>query len=590
MGFELRLPATVALALASAACTALPPARTGWTIAEMFGAPQEADAYADFLAARYAGMTDDPVAAARFYRRAYDRAPDEPAALERAAFATLVEGEVKAAASLAAGADPAVLAGAPFAQLAMIVDDIQKGRNERALARLTSARLGAINDDASRALTAWLQARTDVDAAIATTTPPAGRRRMDGEYLLVQGMILMSAERDAEAVAKFAAARETGVRSPLGAAEHARALTAQGDFAAAQAVLADYVDRFGSTPEIDAAAAFEADARAGGEREPKRLTTRQGAAAAIYALSAGSVTQSNAELGSLYFSLALHLDPELELARLGLADALREQDRQEAALDVLSKVSPASVYYAGARVEQGWMLQALDRPADALAAADEAAALKPAGAFDRHVRQRLGELYGALKRPDRAEALFSQVVEADSAAGKPDWRPLFQRANAREQLGRWDDAERDLLAALNIEPDQPDVLNFLGYGWIDRGENIDEGFRLIRKAVAERPDAGYIVDSLGWAHYRLGQYEEAVEQLERAVELSPSDPVVADHLGDAYWQAGRRIEAGYQWAKALELKPEPALEASLRGKAASGLSDSGRSRIAGDIDPQRTRQ
>ena len=133
--------------------------------------------------------------------------------------------------------------------------------------------------------------------------------------------------------------------------------------------------------------------------------------------------------------------------------------------------------------------------------------------------------------------------------------------------------EADLLAALEIDPDQPEILNFLGYGWIDKGRNVEAGFDLIRRAIAQRPRAGYIVDSLGWAHYRLGQYEDAARELEWAAELTPDDPEIIDHLGDAYWRTGRRLEAGFEWSRALSLDPDKEMAASLREKLAGGLPE-----------------
>jgi len=100
------------------------------------------------------------------------------------------------------------------------------------------------------------------------------------------------------------------------------------------------------------------------------------------------------------------------------------------------------------------------------------------------------------------------------------------------------------------------VLNYLGYSWIDRGENLDRGLQMIQKAVELRPEDGYIVDSLGWAHYRLGDYSSAVQYLEKAIELVPEDPTINDHLGDAYWQSGRSVEARYQWRRALQFGPQ----------------------------------
>jgi len=118
------------------------------------------------------------------------------------------------------------------------------------------------------------------------------------------------------------------------------------------------------------------------------------------------------------------------------------------------------------------------------------------------------------------------------------------------------------------------VLNFLGFGWVDRSERVEEGMELIRKALSIRPNAGHIVDSLGWAYFRTGQYEKAVQELERAAQLAPSDPVVIDHLGDAYWRAGRKREALYEWTRAMLLEPGKDLRLVLEGKIDTGLPDS----------------
>jgi Flp pilus assembly protein TadD len=134
-------------------------------------------------------------------------------------------------------------------------------------------------------------------------------------------------------------------------------------------------------------------------------------------------------------------------------------------------------------------------------------------------------------------------------------------------------AEADLQEALKLYPDQPHVLNYLGYSWVDQGINLDEGMRMIRRAVEQRPDDGYIVDSLGWAYYRVGNYDEAVKNLERAVELKPDDPTINDHLGDGYWKMGRVLEAQFQWSHARDLKPEPDELEKINQKLKAGLPD-----------------
>ena len=134
------------------------------------------------------------------------------------------------------------------------------------------------------------------------------------------------------------------------------------------------------------------------------------------------------------------------------------------------------------------------------------------------------------------------------------------------------EAEADMKKALELFPDQPLVLNYLGYSWIDQGVHLEEGMNMIRRAVEQRPDDGYIVDSLGWAYFRTGNYEEAVKNLERAVELKADDPTINDHLGDAYWRVGRTLEAHFQWSHAKDFNPDKDELAEDRGKAQTRAS------------------
>ncbi len=163
------------------------------------------------------------------------------------------------------------------------------------------------------------------------------------------------------------------------------------------------------------------------------------------------------------------------------------------------------------------------------------------------------------------------VASAPPAPDRSVWSLYYVRGIAYERSKQWDKAEADLKKALELSPEQPLVMNYLGYSWIDQGINLEEGMKLIRRAVELRPDDGYIVDSLGWAHYRLGKFEDAVRELERAVELRPQDPVMNDHLGDAYWRVGRKIEAGFQWSHARDLKPEPEDLKKIEAKLKDGL-------------------
>jgi Flp pilus assembly protein TadD len=157
------------------------------------------------------------------------------------------------------------------------------------------------------------------------------------------------------------------------------------------------------------------------------------------------------------------------------------------------------------------------------------------------------------------------------AGGAPDWRLLYMRGIALERSGQWAAAEKDLVAALAQQPNEPDLLNYLGYAWIDRGQRLAEAMDMVKRAVAANPRSGAMVDSLGWAYYRIGDFRNAVEKLEEAVLLSPADPEINNHLGDAYWRVGRQIEARFQWNRALSLDPPAEIKADAEAKLKAGL-------------------
>lgn len=192
-------------------------------------------------------------------------------------------------------------------------------------------------------------------------------------------------------------------------------------------------------------------------------------------------------------------------------------------------------------------------------------------ATELEVLDALGNIMRAHKRYAEAVQYYDRAIALIPKPDKRHWAYFYARGTSYERLKDWPRAEADLQKALAMVPDQPLVLNYLGYSWVDQGRNLKQGMALIEKAVALKPDDGYIVDSLGWAHYKQGNYKEAVRYLERAVELRPDDPVLNDHLGDALWRVGREREARFQWDQALTLKPEPEDAEKIKKKLESGL-------------------
>ena len=195
----------------------------------------------------------------------------------------------------------------------------------------------------------------------------------------------------------------------------------------------------------------------------------------------------------------------------------------------------------------------------------------PARIWQIRIHTALASILSNRKLYEDAAKNYTSAIDLVPNPDKDQWNQYFQRAICYERLKQWDKAEPDFLKAMELDPEQPSLLNYLGYSWVDQGKNLEKAMDLIRKAVKLKPDDGFYVDSLGWAHYRQSEFEEAARQLERAVELEPNDPIINDHLGDAYWQVGRRNEAKFQWSQALTLKPEPEDQARIAKKLETGL-------------------
>jgi Flp pilus assembly protein TadD len=226
----------------------------------------------------------------------------------------------------------------------------------------------------------------------------------------------------------------------------------------------------------------------------------------------------------------------------------------------LAQIPPSSPYADSARVMEAWVLADTGQAEAALDLARQNAA-----SGDLRAKRALADMYRNLEHYAEAEPIYTELI----AAQPQDWRLYFARGAARDMLHRWPEAEADLRRALELSPDSADVLNYLGYTWVDRGEHMQEGLTMIERAAQLKPLSGAIIDSLGWAYFRMGDYERALESLERAVELEPADATLNDHLGDLSWRLDRRIEARFQWRRALSLEPRDA--ASIQAKLDHGL-------------------
>jgi tetratricopeptide (TPR) repeat protein len=281
--------------------------------------------------------------------------------------------------------------------------------------------------------------------------------------------------------------------------------------------------------------------------------------------------QESGEFALLLARLALLIRPDHAAALMLVADVLDADDRHEVAAAAMNRVPEADPLSPLARLRAALLLERAGRTDDALAALR-----RLADAFPERPQPwvRTGDVLRGRKRYAEAVDAYTQAL-ARMPEPRPTraWAVLYARGMSLERAQRWPEAEADFLAALELSPEQPYVLNYLAYTWVDRGVHLDRGRAMLERAVELAPNDGHIIDSLGWALFRLGDFEGAVKQLERAVELEPADPTINDHLGDAYWRVGRRAEARFQWQRALSAKPEPEDVAKIEAKLRDGMPE-----------------
>lgn len=523
-------------------------------------APEVTGAFGSYLAGRFATNEADTKFAADSLIQALRRDPNEPEVVQRAFIAGLLDGRSEAA-RLAR-----VIPNEPLAAMYLAGQDAQAGRYERAEQRFRALPSQGLSSLLKPLLVAWAQqGRGQTDAALATLRPLTEAGRQRGIYALHAAMIadIANRPREAERLVRLAITDGPAPSLPL-ARTMAGILMRAGQQAEAERLL----DRLGRGQD-DAGLFADTGGRDALATRRVVASATEGMAEAYLGLATALRGPQSGEFSLALVRLSLQLRPRYGPALLAGAEALGDEGQYQAALALLERADPADPFAPVLALRRAGLLDRLDRVPEA-----EAELRRLAAQFPRAFQPmaRLGDLYRGRQNWAPAIAAYDAAIGRLGAPVVVHWPLFYARGIALERAKRWPEAEADFQRALSLNPEQPLVLNYLAYSWVEMGQNLVEARRMLERAVALRPNDGNIADSLGWALYKLGDIPGAVRWLEKAVELESQSSVINDHLGDAYWAQGRRREALFQWRRALTLGPEGDEGPKIEAKIGDGLA------------------
>ena len=551
--------AVLLIASLLSACAAADPA------ADMEGVKPASGVFGNYLAGRFALNHGDFGEAANELLRALASNPNDLELLNQTFIACLNAGRPEAV-TLARR-----LPASQIAQMLLANDAAKAGTWDQAVSRFQSLPRDGVMQLLQPLLLAWaIQGSGNTQQALATLRPFFDNPRFRPLVALHAALIADLGGQPAEAAALFQQAEsELTDQSPRTALILANWHARSGRQVEAERILTRMT---ASVPE--AAIALPGLLAIVNKRPVARAT--DGMAEAYSTFSAALRTQETGDFAMVMSRLALDVRPDFVAARLLAADIQTTAKHYDSALMLLQEAARSNDPIVPiVRLHRVQVLERAERSEEAIREVERIGRDYPDSSLPDI---QLGELLRVKRRFAESIVAYDRVINRLRQPMQNDWPLFFSRGVAYERTGQWARAEADLTRALQLSPDQPSVLNYLGYAWADMGRHLEQARDMIQRAAAKRPNDGAITDSLGWVMFRQGKIAEAVKLLERAVGLEPVDATITDHLGDAYWAIGRKIEAHYQWRRALTLKPAPEdavkLEAKIKthafGTVASG--------------------
>ena len=527
----------------------------------------QSEIFSTYLAARFAAGEHDLPQAARYYGKALAEDPGNPSLLTLSFFYAVTSGDFEAAGKYA----QSTVAAAPderSARLTLAVMSLKRKDYAEARKQLSLSAKGPFSVLTLSLFDAWAAAaqrdETGMQRDLQALLEQTGTESMAAFHTALLQEYLGKAD---AADAAYKKALGAGAVSPRVLEAYGRFLERNGRAEEAGKLYRSHIGDGGLTSII-----LPGLTRIAAREKPESLIRNpaDGAAETLFGIAASLTDGQSADVSILYLRMALYLRPDLGLAQVLLADRFETLRKFDTAIEIYRAIEPSSPYYRMAQVQAALDLQRLGKNSEAIASLKKLAASEP---NDSESWVALGDTY-------RASSLFAESVDAynhaEAAIARPskrDWTMFYARAMAKEKLKRLDESEADIQTALKLSPEQPELLNYLGYSWVDRGRNIPQALTMLEKARSLRPYDGYIVDSVGWAYFQLGRYEDAATTLQAAVLLVPGDPTINDHLGDALWRAGRRIDARFQWNHALTFSDADTDKTAIERKLKTGLSE-----------------
>lgn len=520
-----------------------------------------------YLAGRLARAQNDTPAAAGYYEKALQQDPDNEVLVEYAFQMEASEGNwprVEMLARKLIAAQPAHRTARAFLGLVAF----KEGRYQEAEDHFKEANNHPIGELTSTLARAWIyQAQNKTQDALNLLD---GNKLPDWALYFLRyhrALIADVAGRSADARAAYeriAKGDQRALRIALAYASHA---ANAGDTKLALSILNASIERAKGEGHPSARALLE-QIEAG--KRPSLLvrTPAEGLSEVFYGLGEALSGEGSLAVGVVLLQFSLYLTPDAMFPLVTIASAQEASKRYSAAIAAYDRVPKDSPLEINIEIRKALNLTQLERVDEAKTLLDELARVHP-----RDIRplEALGSIMRGQKRYDEAVDYYTRAIALIDRPEEKHWTFYYSRGTCYERLKKLPQAESDLQKSVQLSPNQALTLNYLGYTWIDHGRNLQQGLALIKRAVSLKPDDGYIVDSLGWAFYRLGNFKEAVKHLERAVELRPEDPTLNDHLGDAYFRVKREREARFQWEQALSLKPEPEELEKIQRKLERGL-------------------